>query len=66
MLLELFPFVVLNNAMAFVYTYFFPDFFILIRVFYYLLLPCGGGGVSNKHSLLSPFSFFINQNDVQI
>ena len=26
MLLELFPFVILNNAMAFVYAYFFQDF----------------------------------------
>ena len=26
MLLELFPFVILNNAMAFVYAYFFYDF----------------------------------------
>ena len=26
MLLELFPFVILNNAMAFVYSYFFSDF----------------------------------------
>ena len=26
MLLELFPFVILNNAMAFVYAYFFSDF----------------------------------------
>ena len=34
MLLELFPFVILNNAMAFVYAYFSLTFYVLIGVFY--------------------------------
>ena len=47
MLLELFPFVILNNAIAFVYAYFFSDCY-----------PAGGGG-SNKHCLLSLFSLLL-------
>ena len=55
MLLELFPFVILNNAMAFVYAYFFSDF--LRFDMSLLLLTVTMRGVSNKHCLLSLFSF---------
>ena len=54
MLLELFPFVILNNAMAFVYAYFFSDF--LCFEISLLLLTVTLRGVSNKHCLLY-FSF---------
>ena len=50
MLLELFPFVILNNAMAFVYAYFFSDFFSFEMSL--LLLTVTLRGVSNKHCLL--------------
>ena len=33
--LHVFPFVILNNAIAFVFEYFFSVFWALIRVFYY-------------------------------
>ena len=55
MLLKLFPFVILNNAMAFVYAYFFSDF--LCFDMSLLLLTVTLRGVSNKHCLLSFFSF---------
>ena len=45
MFLESFPFVILNDAMAFLYAYFFG----------------GGGGGSHKHSLLSVFSLDLKQ-----
>ena len=48
MLLELFPFVILNNAMAFVYAYLCFDMSLL-------LLDVTLRGVSNKHCLLSFF-----------
>ena len=57
MLLELFPFVILNNAMAFVYAYFFSDF--LRFDMSLLLLTVTLRGVSNKHCLLSLFSLFL-------
>ena len=67
MLLELFSFVNFNNAMAFVYAYIqcldgpvnwlSLTFCVLIQVFYYLLLPCGG--VSNKQCLLPLFHFTL-------
>ena len=53
MLLELFPFVILNNAMAFVYAYFFSD--VLCFDMSILLLTVTLRGVSNKHCL---FPFF--------
>ena len=56
MLLVLFPFVILNNAMAFVYAYFFSDF--LCFDMSLLLLTVTLWGVSNKHCLLS--FFFIS------
>ena len=56
MLLEFFPFVILNNAMAFVYAYFFSDF--LSFEMSLLLLTVTLRGVSYKHCLLY-FSFFI-------
>ena len=55
MLLELFPFVILNNAMAFVYAYFFTDF-LCFDIMSLLLLTVTLRGVSNKHCLLSFFS----------
>ena len=56
MLLELFPFVILNNVMAFIYAYFFSD---LLRFdMSLLLLTVTLRGVSNKHCLLSLFSFY--------
>ena len=55
MLLQLFPFVILNNAMAFIYAYFFSDF--LRFNMNLLLLTVTLRGVSNKHCLLSLFSF---------
>ena len=51
MLLELFPFVILNNAMAFVYAYFLHFDLSL------LLLTVTLQGVSNKHCLSSFFIF---------
>ena len=51
MLLELFPFVILNNAMAFVYSYFFSDCLCFDTSL--LLLTVTLRGVSNKHCLLS-------------
>ena len=57
MLLELFPFVILNNAMAFVYAYFFSDFLRFDMSLF--LLTVTMRGVSNKHCLLSLFSFFF-------
>ena len=57
MLLELFPFVILNNAMAFVYANFFSDF--LCFDMSLLLLTVTMRGVSNKHCLLSLFSFCL-------
>ena len=53
MLLELFPFVILNNVMAFIYAYFFSDF--LRFDMSLLLLTVTLRGVSNKHCLLSLF-----------
>ena len=46
MLLELFPFVILNNAMAFVYAYFFSDFlsFEMSLLLLTVTLRGGGGG----------------------
>ena len=55
MLIELFPFVILNNAFAFVYAYFFSGF--LHFDMSLLLLTVTLRGVSNKHCLLSLFSF---------
>ena len=52
MLLELFPFVILNNG--FVYAYFFSEF--LCFYMSLLILTVTLRGVSNKHCLLS---FFI-------
>ena len=52
MLLELFPFIILNNAMAFVYAYFFSDF--LCFDMSLLLLTVTLWDVSNKHCLLYP------------
>ena len=49
MLLELFPFVILNNAMAFVYAY--------IQCLDGPLLTVTLRGVSNKHCLLPLFHF---------
>ena len=57
MLIELFPFVILNNAMAFVYAYFFSDF--LRFDMSLLLLTVAIRGVSNKHCLLSLFFIII-------
>ena len=55
MLIELFPFVILNNAMASVlYAYFFSGF--LRFDMSLLLLTVTLRGVSNKHCLLSLFS----------
>ena len=56
MLLELFPFVILNNAMAFVYAYFFSDF--LCFDMSLLLLTVTLRSVSNKHCLLSFFPLY--------
>ena len=55
MLLELFPFVILNNAMAFVYAYFFSD--CLCFDLSLLLLTVTLRGVSNKHCCLLSFFF---------
>ena len=54
MLLELFPFVILNHVIAFIYAYFFHDF--LRFDMSLLLLTVTLRGVSNKHCLLSLFS----------
>ena len=56
MLLELFPFVILNNAMAFVYAYYFSDF-LCFDIMSLLLLTVTLRVVSNRHCLLSFFSF---------
>ena len=61
MLLELFPFVTLNNAMAFIYAYFSLslrfDMSILL-----LTVPCGGYLISNAycHFFHSSITFFRN------
>ena len=60
MLLELFHFVIFNNAMAFVNTcmhIFFSDFLHFDKSL--LLLTVTLRGVSNKHCLLSLFSFIM-------
>ena len=57
MLIELFPFVILNNAMAFVYAYFFSGF--LHFDMSLLLLTVTLRGVFNKHCLLSLFSLYL-------
>ena len=59
MLLELFPFVILNNVMAFIYAYFFSDFLHFDMSF--LLLTVNLRGVSNKHCLLSLFSLHMRK-----
>ena len=59
MLLELFPFGILNNAMAFVYAYFFSDFLCFDMSLLLLTVTLRGGGGSNKHCLLSFFSFLL-------
>ena len=51
MLLELYPFVILNNAMAFVYAYFFSAFLRFDMSLLYLTVTMRG--VSNKQCLLS-------------
>ena len=60
MLLELFPFVILNNAMAFVYAYFFSDF--LRFDMSLLLLTVTLRRLSNKHCLLPLFFIHIVTN----
>ena len=57
MLLELFPFEILNNAIGFVYVFFLSDFlrFDMSLLLLIVTLP----GVSNKHCLLS-FFFIIH------
>ena len=57
MLLELFPFIILNNAMAFVYAYYFSDF--LRFDMNLLLLTVTLREVSNKHCLLSLFFILV-------
>ena len=57
MLLELLPFVILNNAMAFVYAYFFSNFLHFDTSL--LLLTVTMRGVSNKHCLFSFFIFLV-------
>ena len=64
MLLELFPFVILKNAMAFVYAYFFSDF--LRFDMSLLLLTVTLRGVSNKHCLLSLFSFVLHHDNLAL
>ena len=63
MLLELFPFVILYNVMAFIYAYFFSDFLRFDPSL--LLLTVTLRGVSNKHCLLSLFSFQLNLSRVK-
>ena len=53
MLLELFPFVILNNAMSFVYAYVYYISDFLCFDMSLLLLTVTLRGVSNKHCLLS-------------
>ena len=54
MLLEFFPFVILDNAMAFVNTYFFSNF---LRFYTSLLII---DRYSNKHCLLSLSSLCLD------
>ena len=63
MLLELFPFVILNNVMASIYAYFFSGF--LRFDMSLLLLTVTLWGVSNKHCLLSLFSFHQEEADFE-
>ena len=56
-MLLLFPFVLLNNAMVFVYVYFFSDF--LCFDMSLILSTVTVRGVSNKHCLLSFFSLCL-------
>ena len=68
MLLELFPFVTLNNAMAFIYAYFFSVFFFLRFDMSLLLLTfsCGGYLISIAYChffhLLSQASMLIGRH----
>ena len=64
MLLELFPFVILNNAMAFVYAYFFSDF--LRFDMSLLLLTVTMRGVSNKQFAYCLFFHFKIFSYIQI
>ena len=58
MLLELFPFVILNNAMAFVYAYFFSDFCVLMSLLLlYSLVRVGPGGKPGIHVFSRQGSF---------
>ena len=61
MLLELFPFVIFNNAMAFVY-------FLRLFAFCYesFIIDCYPLGVSNKHCLLSLFFIVAMETRVPI
>ena len=54
MLLELFPFVIFKNAMAFVYAYFFSDFSRFYMSLSLLIVTLRGVSTCNKHCLL-PF-----------
>ena len=60
MLLELFPFVILNNAMAFVYAYLYSALIGQSTGFLFLLLTVTLRGVSNKHCLLPLFHLFVD------
>ena len=62
MLLELFPFIILNNDMAFVNMIFFSDFLHYDMSF---IIDCYPAGVSNKHCLLSLFSF-LSANSIKV
>ena len=56
MLLELFPFVILKNAMAFVYAYFFSNFLRFDMSLLLLIVTLRGYLIS-----IAYFSFFITE-----
>ena len=58
MLVEWFPFLILNNAIAFVYMHIFSLTLCFDDSFY---IDCYPAGVSNKHCLLSLFHCYLTR-----
>ena len=61
MLLELFPFVILNHAKAFVYAYFFSDFLCFDMSLLLLTVTQRGYLISIAYSLFFSLNLYSNQ-----